>query len=416
MILSYYKIQNKGEIMDTTRKISDDIYYVGCSNRTLSLFENIYPIPNGMCYNSYLLMDDKTILFDSCDKTCAEEYFSNITNVLNGKNIDYLMITHVEPDHGAFVKDLIEMYPNMKIICSQKAKQLLFQFFEFETNIDDKFNIIKEGDSFATKNHEFTFISAPMVHWPEVTVIYDKKSKILFSADAFGSFGAMEGNIFDDETSFNQRIDEYRRYYTNIVGKYGQQTKMLLSKAQNLDIKMICPLHGLIIKENIRKIIDLYLKWATYTPEEKSVLIVYGTVHGGTKRVSEIIANKLSQKGIKNIKIFDVSQTHFSYIISDIFKYSHIVLASITYNNGIFSNMENLINNIVHHNIQNRTWAFVENGSWAPNSWNLMRCEIEKIKNFTLIDEKLTINSTLKSSQETETDNFVKAITDNMNI
>lgn len=398
--------------MKNIQNITKDLFYIGASDRKLSLFEAVYPVVNGVSYNSYLLIDDKTILFDTVDKHCAEQFFENLKAGLDGRNLDYFIINHLEPDHSALIKQVIEKYKDVKIVCNAKTKQMLYQFFEFDFDIENNFNIVKEGDTLTTANHEFTFVMAPMVHWPEVMVTYDKKDKILFSADAFGSFGALNGNIFDNETELN--INEYRRYYTNIVGKYGTQVNALLNKASNLEINMICPLHGVIIKENIANLVELYLKWANYEPEIKSALIIYASVYGGTQNAAEVLATKLAQKGIKNIKLHDTSMIHPSFILSDAFKYSHIIIATPTYNNCIFVKMEQFISDIVSHNLQNRTYAIIENGSWAPNSGAAVKTKLETLKSSNFIEEKITIKSTLKSNQEDELEKLANLITEDI--
>lgn len=400
--------------MKNIQNITPDLLYIGSSDRKLSLFEAVYPVINGVSYNSYLLIDDKTVLFDTVDKHCETQFFENLETGLNGRNLDFFVINHLEPDHSALIKKVIEKFPQAKLICNAKTKQMLYQFFEFDFDIESNFQIIKEGDILSTGHHELTFIMAPMVHWPEVMVAYDKTDKILFSADAFGSFGALNGNIFDDETEIN--MDEYRRYYTNIVGKYGPQVNMLLNKAANLEIKMICPLHGLVLKENISLLIEKYSKWANYEPELNSVLIVYASVYGGTQNGAEVIATKLAQKGVKNIKMHDTSMIHHSFILSDAFKYSHIVLATPTYNNCIFVKMEQFINDLISHNLQNRTFAIIENGSWAPNSANTVKSLLETLKGSKFIEEKLTIKSTLKSNQEEELEKLSNRIIEDIKL
>ena len=345
--------------MHNTRKINEDLFYIGVSDRKIALFENVYPVFEGMSYNSYLLDDEKTVLFDTVDKACSGQFFDNLNRILNSRPLDYIIINHLEPDHSALIKDVIDKFPNIKIVCNQKAKQMLFQFFEFEKDIENNFQIVKEGDTLTAGKHVLTFVMAPMVHWPEAMVTYDNYNKTLFSADAFGAFGAINGNLFDCEVDFVCKIDEYRRYYSNIVGKYGTQVNMLLNKAKNLDIKMICPLHGLVIKENISYLMEKYNLWANYLPEDDSVVIAYASVYGGTQNAVEILANKLAQKGVKNIKIYDVSHTHSSYIISEIFRCSKVVLASTTYNNSIFVKMEHFIKDIVSHNVQNRKFGII---------------------------------------------------------
>lgn len=399
--------------MKNIRNITNDLYYIGCSDRRLNLFENVYPVPDGASFNSYLLKDEKTVLFDTVDKNCAAQFFDNLDALLEDKPLDYIVVNHLEPDHSALIKDVIEKYPNIKIICNQKTRSMMYQFFEFKFDIESNFLVVKEGDVVNTGNHELTFVMAPMVHWPEVMMTFDKTLGALFSADAFGSFGAICGNIFDNETEIN--IDEYRRYYTNIVGKYGPQVNALLKKAANLGIKTICPLHGLIIKENISKLIELYLKWANYEPEIKSVLIAYASVYGGTQNAAEALAYKLADLGIKNIKMYDVSKTHRSYILSDAFKYSHIAIATTTYNNNIFVNMDHFISDLVKHNLQNRTFAIIENGSWACNCGEAVKNELEKLKGSNILDNKITIKSAPKNSQVEEIEALAKLIVDDLN-
>ena len=396
--------------MKNIKKITDDLYYIGCSDRRIALFENVYPVDDGVSYNTYFLKDDKTVLFDTIDKHVAEQFFENLEYLLDDKTLDYLFLHHLEPDHGALIKEVIEKYPSVKIVANAKIKQMLFQFFEFKKDIENNFHIVKEGDTIKTGKHEFTFYMAPMVHWPEVMVSYDKTDMILFSADAFGSFGALNGNIFDDEVNFMEKIPEYRRYYSNIVGKYGTQVNMLLNKAKNLEIEMICPLHGLIIQKNIAKMFEKYILWSNYIPEEKSVLIVYASVYGGTQNAAEVLSYKLSDLGVKNMKIYDVSKTHRSFILSDAFKYSHIVIASTTYNNGIFVNMEHFISDIIKHNLQHRTYAIIENGSWACNCGASIKDRLSELKGSNFIESKLTIKSSIKNSQEAEVENLAKEI------
>lgn len=396
--------------MNNIRNLTDDLYYIGVSDRKIALFENVYPVKDGMSYNSYFLNDDKTVLFDTVDKSCSGQFFDNLDAVLNSRTLDYLVINHLEPDHSALIKDVIQKFPNLKIVCNQKAKQMLYQFFEFENDIEDNFHIVKEGDSIVVGKHTLTFYMAPMVHWPEAMVTYDSFNKTLFSADAFGSFGAINGNIFDLEVDFIERVSEYRRYYSNIVGKYGMQVNMLLNKAKNLDIKMICPLHGLVIKDNIGLLLNKYELWANYTPERDSVLILYASVYGGTQNAVEILASELSKLGVKNIKMHDVSHINSSFVISDIFEYSKIVFASTTYNNSIFVKMENIINDVIHHNVQNRKIAIIENGSWACCCGDLIRDSLSKLKNITFIEGKINIKSSLKKSQKEDIENLAKEL------
>ena len=389
--------------MQDIRKISNDLFYIGCSDRRLALFESAYPVPQGISYNSYLLLDEKTVLFDTVDKVCSVQFFENLRSGLNGRKLDYIIVHHMEPDHCALLEEVVRLYPDVKIVCSAKTVSLIKQFFNF--NIDNHALLVKEGDTLNTGKHEFTFLMAPMVHWPEVMVSYDKTDKALYSADAFGSFGAINGNLFDADVNWERDyLDEARRYYTNIVGKYGAQVQMLLKKASALDINVIYPLHGLIIKDNIGLFIEKYDKWSRYEAEEKSVLIAYSSVYGGTENTVNILAGKLADRGVKGIKMYDVSQTHSSYVLSDAFKYSHIVFATTTYNNGIFETMEHLIHNISAHNLQNRKVVLIQNGSWAPTCGNAMKTILEGLKGIDIIDESICIKSALKEEQLAELD------------
>lgn len=388
--------------MHNTKAITKDLYWVGANDRRIALFESVYPVVDGVSYNSYLLTDDKTVLFDTVDKAVNHQFFENIKYVLNGRNLDYLIINHMEPDHCAEIQAIVEKYPQIKIVCNAKTQTMINQFFNFDLP-QDQWQIVKEGDILETGHHTLTFVFAPMVHWPEVMVTYDKTDKILFSADAFGSFGAIDGNIFADEVDFEHRyMDEARRYYTNIVGKYGPQVQALLKKASGLEINMICPLHGYVWRKDLNIFIEKYSKWSAYEPEIQSVLIAYASVYGGTQNAAEILAGKLADKGVKNIKIFDVSTVHPSYIVSEAFKYSHIVFASTTYNMGIFVNMEILLNDISAHNLQNRKIAIIENGSWAPFSGNLMTEIISKWKNTEIIGNRVQLKSAVKDGNVEE--------------
>ncbi len=401
--------------MYNTRKITQDLYWVGANDRRLFLFEGVYSVPMGVSYNSYLLMDEQTVLIDTADKAVHHQFMENVEHTLGERNLDYLIINHMEPDHAAEIPDIFAKYPNVKVVCNAKIKTMIDQYFEFEIP-EDQLVLVKEGDTLNTGKHTLSFVFAPMVHWPEVMVTYDATDKILFSADAFGTFGAIDGNIYADEVDFDHRyMDEARRYYTNIVGKYGPQVQSLLKKASALEINMICPLHGFIWRKDLDKYIDKYMKWSTYTPEIQSVLIPYASVYGGTQAAAEILAAKLAELGVKDIKICDTSVTDSSYIISDAFKYSHIVFASTTYNNGIFVSMENLLHDIVAHNLQNRKIAIIENGSWAPNAGKLMTELVSQLKNTEIIGNNLTVKSALKSNQMEEIENLAKAIVETMN-
>lgn len=394
--------------MHNVKEVTKDLFWVGGNDRRLSLFEGVYSVPNGVSYNSYVLKDDKTVIFDTVDKAVSEIFFDNLEYVLNGKNPDYLVVQHMEPDHSATLKELIRIYPDITIVCNEKIKTMIYQYFDFKDEVN--FKIVKEGETLETGHHTLNFVMAPMVHWPEVMVTYDSVDKILFSADAFGTFGALNGAIFADEVDFDKDyMPEARRYYTNIVGKYGTQVQMLLKKASNLDIKYICPLHGFVWRYNLNDFIDKYQKWSTYTPEEQGVMIAYASVYGHTALAADIISSKLRDKGIKTV-MFDVSVTPASDIISESFRWSHLLFASTTYNAGIFVSMEELLHDLAAHNIQNRTVAFVENGSWAATSGKLMKEILSSCKNMNFIENTVSIKSALKETQIPDVDALVDAI------
>lgn len=377
------------------RKVKEDLYWVGGNDRRLSVFEGVYSVPDGVSYNSYLLLDEKTVLFDTVDHAVEKVFFENVEHVLGERALDYLVIHHMEPDHSASLRSLVARYPDMKIICNAKIAAMIKQFFDFD--IDSRAQIVMEGDTFSSGKHTFTFVMAPMVHWPEVMVTYDATDKILFSADAFGAFGALNGALFADEVDFmRDYLDEARRYYTNIVGKYGTQVQALLKKASALEIEMICPLHGFIWRKNIGDFIAKYQKWSLYEPEETGVMIAYASIYGNTANAADILACRLRDLGIKTV-VYDVSITPASDIIAASFRWSHLVFASSTYNAGIFVSMEALIQDLVAHNIQNRMVGIIENGTWAATSGSLLRGALEKCKNITFIGEKVSIKSSVKS-------------------
>ena len=395
--------------MYNTKKINNDFTYIGVSDRRLALFENVFPIERGVSYNSYLLKDEKTVLLDTVDNSVLERFLENLKFELGERQLDYIVVNHMEPDHAGTLQAIIQRYPDAKIVSNAKASVMMKQYFDF--NVDEKLYLVKEGDILETGNHQLTFVVAPMVHWPEAMVTYDLTDKILFSADAFGTFGALNGNIYADEVNFEREwLDDARRYYTNIVGKYGAQVQALLKKASGLEINMICPLHGPIWRENLGWFIDKYQKWSTYEPEEQAVLLLYGSIYGHTENTVEIIASKLADKGIKNIKIYDVSKTHFSEIVAEAFRCSHLVVASATYNCGIFSNMETVLSELKSHGLKNRKIAIVENGSWAPMAGGLISKFFEEMKDMEIIKPMITVKSSLKPEQLETVDNLVDNI------
>ena len=390
------------------RKVTDDLIWVGANDRRLAMFEGVYSVPRGVSYNSYLLLDEKTVLFDTVDAAVGTVFFENVAYALGGRHLDYIVVHHMEPDHSATLEELVRRYPDVKIVCNQKLADMMKQYFTFD--VDAMCRIVNEGDTLSSGVHTLTFVNAPMVHWPEVMMTYDTANKVLFTADAFGTFGATNGALFADEVDFeHDYLDEARRYYTNIVGKYGTQVTAVLKKASGLDIQYLCPLHGFVWRKGIADIVNIYQHWATYTPEETGVVIAYASVYHHTENAAECLAIRLREKGIPTY-MFDVSVAPASEIIAAVFRYSHLVLASTTYNAGIFVQMESFLYDLAAHNIQNRTVAIIENGSWAPTSGKLMRDLVSACKKMTILNETLTIKSALKEDQLAQLDAIADAI------
>ena len=385
--------------MHCVKKVTDDLYWIGGSDRRLALFENVYPIPRGVSYNSYVLLDEKTVLLDTVDASISGLFFENLEYVLNGRTLDYLIVNHMEPDHCAVIGDVVRRYPDVKLVCNAKTVPMLKQFFNFP--VEDRTVIVKEMDTLCTGKHTFAFVMAPMVHWPEAMVSYDTVDKILFSADGFGTFGAINGNLFADEVNFERDwLDDARRYFINIVGKYGVQVQNLLKEAATLEIKMICPLHGPVWRENLGWFIEKYDTWSSYKPEDQAVMIAYASIYGNTENAAEILASKLADKGVKNIAMYDVSVTDPSVIVSESFRCSHLVFAAPSYNGGIFTKMETVLSELKAHSVQNRTVAIMENGTGAPVAGRQMREIFASMKNIELLEEGVTIRSAVKEAQE----------------
>lgn len=399
--------------MYCVRKITEDLYWVGGNDHRLALFENIHPIPQGVSYNSYLLLDKKTVLFDTVDWAVCRQFLENIKEVLGDRPLDYMVINHMEPDHAACIEEIILRYPDVKIVSTEKAFMFVHQFgFDIDGHQGIK---VKEGDKMSFGKHEVMFIEAPMVHWPEVMVTYDTTNGVLFSADAFGAFGALDGKMFNDEVNFDRDwIEDARRYYTNIVGKYGPHVQALLKKASTLDIKMICPLHGLVWRNDFEYLLDKYDKWSRYEPEEKGVVIVYGSMYGNTEAAANHLATKLVKKGMTNAVMYDVSKTHVSYLISETFKYSHVVLSSVTYNLKIYPPMLNYILDMKALNLQKRTFALMENGSWAPQSGRLMRKLLDEMKEMNILENEISLTSSMKENDVDSMDDLVDGIMESM--
>lgn len=398
--------------MYCTRSVTNDLYWVGGDDRRLAMFEGVYSVPDGVSYNSYLLLDEKTVLFDTVDAAVEKVFSENVEHVLAGRKLDYLVVQHMEPDHSATIRTLMLQHPEAVVVCNKKTEAMMKQFFG--ADFDIKTQIVAEGDVLKTGKHEFTFLMAPMVHWPEVMVTYDLTDKILFSADAFGTFGALNGALFADEVDFfSDYLKEARRYYTNIVGKYGTQVQALLKKASAVEIEMICPLHGFVWRKNIGDYIVKYQQWSRYEPEVTGVMIAYASVYGNTENAANILACKLRDRGIKT-KMFDVSVTASSEVVAAAFEYSHLVFASTTYNAGIFITMDELLRDLASHNLQNRTVAFMENGSWAATSGKLMKEIIGSLKNMTILEQTVSLKSALSSQQLDDVEALAAAIADTM--
>lgn len=376
----------------TVRAVTDDIYYVGASDRRIQLFENVYPIPRGVSYNSYVLLDKQTVLFDTVDRSVAGQFFENLVAVLGDRKLDYLVVNHMEPDHSSSISEVLVRYPEAKVVCTSLAATILNQFFDCD--ISDRLITVDEGDTLTTGSHTLVFVMAPMVHWPEAMMTYDAKDKVLFSADGFGTFGALNGNLFADEVNFKTEwLPDARRYLVNIVGKYGQQVQDVLAKAATVDIQIICPLHGPVWREDLGWILDKYNTWSSYEPEEKSVMIVYGSIYGGTESAANALADILSRKGVANVVVYDVSKTHVSELIAEAFRCSHIVLASVTYNMNVFTPMKNFLLDLVEHNLQKRTFSVIENGSWSPVSGDKMKEIISGMSDVSFAGDKVTFMS-----------------------
>lgn len=389
------KVENE---MYCVRNVTETIFWVGGNDRRLALFENLFPIPRGVSYNSYLIQDEKTVLLDTVDLSVGEIFLENIEHVLAGRALDYLVINHMEPDHCSMIARLMGMYPQMQVVGNAKTIQILQQFYEVD--LEGRTVLVKEGDTLNTGVHTLRFVMAPMVHWPEAMMAYEEKEKILFSADAFGTFGALDGNLFNDEVEFERDwLPDARRYYTNIVGKYGPQVQAVLKKAAGLEIQMICPLHGPVWRSNLGWFLDKYDKWSRYEPEEKAVAVMYASMYGHTENAANILAGEISKAGVKNVTVYDISATDVSELIAEAFRCSHLVLAAPTYNNGLYPKMEALLNDMKALNLQGRTVALAENGSWAPVSGKLMRAALEGMKNMTVLEPVLTIKSALKAEQ-----------------
>jgi len=393
--------------MYNIREVEKDIWWIGASDRRLALFENAYATPSGMSYNNYLILDDKTCLMDGIDDAVSRQFFDNLTKALDGRELDYMVVQHMEPDHCSCIPELLLRYPKLKIVGSQKAIQMIDQFYHIKVDAI----VVKEKDTLPLGHHTLNFFTAAMVHWPEVIVSFDTSTGALFSADAFGAFGAMSGNIFADEVDWEHDWkDEARRYYANIVGKYGVQTNALLKKLETLDVKMLLPLHAHLWRKDLDTIIDLYKSWASYTPEKKSVAIFYGSVYGHTGNAADILSLKLAELGVRDVKVYDVSKTEVSYLVSAAFEYPALVFASATYNAEIFDNMHTFLTDLKNHNLTGRTVGIIENGSWALSAKKKMTELLGTMKNMTLLEPMISITSSVDENTMAGLDDLAKAL------
>lgn len=395
--------------MKNTKLVAKDTVWIGGSDRRLALFENLFPLPNGVSYNSYVVLDEKITLFDTADVSVADQYLENLHAVLGEKKPDYLVVLHMEPDHCSLLQTVLNQYPETTVVSSMQTFKFISQFFP-ELKIENQL-VVKEGDTLCTGAHTFHFVAAPMVHWPEVLLAYDDADKALFSADAFGTFGALEGGIFADQYDFEAHyLDDARRYYANIVGKYGAQVQAVLKKAAGLEIEKILPLHGPVWRENLGWFLEKYQTWSSYAPETDDILVVYGSLYGHTASAAESFASVLEEKSGRHVVVYDASKTDVSYLIAEVWRCSKVVLFCPTYNGGMYPSISRFIEDMKALAVQNRTFALAENGTWAPVTARLMRKELETLKNCSILDTTLTIRSALSAADEAALDDFAAAV------
>ena len=381
-------------------KITDSIKYVGVNDHQVDLFEGQYKVPNGISYNSYVILDEKVAVMDTVDANFTDEWLGNLARVLNGRKPDYLVVQHIEPDHAANVANFMKVYPETTVVANAKTFVMIKNFFELD--LEGKKLVVENGSSLSLGSHTLTFVFAPMVHWPEVMVTYESSEKVLFSADGFGKFGAL-----DVEEDWD---DESRRYFIGIVGKYGAQVQALLKKAAALDIAMICPLHGPVLTENLGHYIGLYDTWSSYRPEEEGVVIAYTSVYGHTKKAVELLAEKLKENGAPKVVVYDLARDDMSAAVADAFRYSKLVLATITYNGSVYPFMNDFITRLAEHNFQNRTIGLIENGSWAPTAARVMKKMLEESKNITWLDTTVKIMSAVKQENVEQIEAMAKEL------
>lgn len=386
--------------MHCTRKVTEDIIWIGGSDRRLALFENIFPIPRGVSYNAYLIKDEKNALMDTVDASASEQFIENVAYALNGGKLDYLVVQHMEPDHCANIQRILELYPETKVVGNVKTMQMISQFFD--ADLEGRQVVVKEGDTLELGNHTLHFVMAPMVHWPEVMVEYEETEKILFSADGFGKFGALSAE--------EEWTDEARRYFINIVGKYGVQVQTLLKKAAALDIQTICPLHGPVLKENLGFYIGKYLTWSSYEPEEDGVLVACASIHGNTKAAAEKMVEVLRANGASKVVFMDLTRDDMAEAVADAFRYGKIILAAASYDAGVFPPMEDFLHRLAHKNLQKRTFGLIENGSWAPCAARGMKGILEGMKEVNVCENVVSIKSTMKDTDVAKMEELAKEI------
>ncbi|MCI9683015.1 MAG: FprA family A-type flavoprotein [Lachnospiraceae bacterium] len=381
-------------------QIINSVYYVGADDKTIDLFESQYLVPNGVSYNSYVIRDEKTAVLDTVDPRAGEQWLANLEEVLEGESPDYLIVSHLEPDHAGNIGKLAEKYPKMKLVGNAKTFAMLPQFFEMD--LTDRCVTVKEGDTLSLGAHTLTFVMAPMVHWPEVMVAYESKEKILFSADGFGKFGALDAE--------EEWVDEARRYYINIVGKYGAQVQALLKKAAGLDIAMICPLHGPILRENLGYYLEKYQTWSSYEPEETGIVIAYASIHGNTAKAAKELAEMLKEKTEAPVKVYDLARADMPTVVAEAFRYDRLVLAAASYDGGVFPCMEDFLHHLRAKTYRSRKVALLENGTWAPSAARTMRSILDEMKNITICEPVVTIRSTMKEADKEAMKELAEAI------
>ncbi|MCI8854054.1 MAG: FprA family A-type flavoprotein [Lachnospiraceae bacterium] len=381
-------------------KITDSILYIGVNDKTIDLFESQYVVPNGVSYNSYLIMDEKIALMDTVDARASKEWFANLEQALGGRTPDYLVISHLEPDHAANIQKAAEKYPDMVLVGNSKTFSMMPQFFTLD--VTGRTVVVKEGDSLELGSHKLSFYMAPMVHWPEVMVSYESSEKVLFSADGFGKFGALDAD--------EDWLCEARRYYINIVGKYGSQVQALLKKAAGLDIAVICPLHGPVLRENLGYYLEKYHLWSSYTPEDQGILIACASIHGNTKAAAQKLVKLLEEKGAPKVVFADLTREDMAEAVEDAFRYDRLVVACSTYDAGLFPCMEDFLAHLKAKNFQKRTVGIIENGSWAPMAGKHMRTAFESMKDITLLDPLVTIKSTLNAASQEQLEQLAQEL------